>query len=123
MERIGRRHLERCIIPCRLRRRVLVPQRRSVFQHATTQKKRSEGSGVGTLIERRREHDRVCNDDWVDGWLLDLAGQEQCYDAVVMLIVCIMMDKLMQAWTDCQDRSPLKHRHQKQRDNLLSGGP
>jgi hypothetical protein len=103
--------------------RILVPQRRSVFQHATTQKKRSEGSGVGTLIERRREHDRVCNDDWVDGWLLDLAGQEQCYDAVVMIIVCIMMDKLMQAWTDCQDRSPLKHRHQKQRDNLLSGGP
>lgn len=32
-----------------------------------------------------------------------------------------MVDKLVQAWTGCQDCSPLKHRNQKQRDNPRSG--
>ena len=59
--------------------------------------------------------------DWVYGRLLDLAGQKQCYRAVVVLIICIMMDELMQAWTDYQDRSPLERRNQKQSDNLRRG--
>jgi hypothetical protein len=92
-----------------------------MFQHATTQKKRSARSRVVTLVERHRDHGRIGDDDWVDGRLLDLAGQKQCYRAAVVLIIGIMMDEFMQAWTDYQDRSPLEHRNQKQRDNLRSG--
>jgi hypothetical protein len=53
--------------------------------------------------------------------LLDLAGQKECYRAVMVLIICIMMDEFMQAWTDYQDRSPLEHRDQNQGDNLRTG--
>jgi len=94
--------------------RILVPQRRSVFQHATTQKKRSEGSALISLIEWNRDEGRFCDDNWVDGRLLELAGQEHCYGAVVVLVICIMMDELVQARTDRQYRSPLKHCGQKQ---------
>ena len=93
-----------------------------MFQNATTQKKRSEGLGFVPPVERRLDDNRARNDDWVDGRLLDLARQKQCYGAVVVLIICIMMDELVQAWTGSQDRSPLEHRRQKQRDGLVSGG-
>jgi len=53
--------------------------------------------------------------------LLDLTDQKQCYRAVVVLIIGVMMDEFMQAWTDYQDRSPLEHRNQKQSDNLRRG--
>jgi hypothetical protein len=33
-----------------------------------------------------------------------------------------MKDEFTQAWTDDQDRSPLEHRSQKQRDNLRPDG-
>jgi hypothetical protein len=92
-----------------------------VFERATTQKKRSQGLGLVTLIQRDREHGRFRQDDWVNGWLLDLAGQQHCYGTIVVLIVSIMVDELVQAWTGCQDCSPLKHRNQKQRDNPGSG--
>ncbi|MGA8660208.1 MAG: hypothetical protein WB586_29160 [Chthoniobacterales bacterium] len=70
------------------------------------------------LVERHRDQGRFGDDDSVNGRLLDLAGQKQCYRAVVVLIVGIMMDEFMQGGTDYQDRSPLEHRSQKHRDNL-----
>jgi hypothetical protein len=85
-----------------------------MFQQATTQKKRSTGSALASQIERNRDQGRFCDDDWVDGRLLELAGQQHCYGAVVVLVVCIMMDELMQTRTDGQDRGPLKHGGQKQ---------
>ena len=42
-------------------------------------------------------------------------------DVINLLIICIMMDEFMQAWTDYQDRSPLEHRDQNQGDNLRTG--
>ena len=44
-------------------------------------------------------------------------------DVINLLIICIMMDEFMQAWTDYQDRSPLEHRDQNQGDNLRTGAP
>jgi len=75
------------------------------------------------LVETHRDQGRFGDDDWVDGWLLDLTGQKQCYRAVVVLIIGIMMDEFMQAWTDYQDRSPLEHRRQNQRDGECAGIP
>ena len=37
--------------------------------------KRSEGSALASLIERNRDQGRFCDDDWIDGRLLELAGQ------------------------------------------------
>ena len=84
-------------------------------------KKRSARLRVRALLERNLNRHRLCDYDWVYGRLLDLAGQKQCYRAVVVLIIGVMMDEFMQAWTDYQDRSPLEHRNQKQSDNLRRG--
>jgi hypothetical protein len=54
--------------------------------------------------------------------LLDLSGEKQGDCAVVVLIIGIMMDEFVQAWADDQDRSPLEHGSQKQRDHLRTDG-
>jgi hypothetical protein len=54
--------------------------------------------------------------------LLDLTGQKQCYRAVVVLIIGIMMDEFMQIWKDYQNGGPLHHRNQKQRHDLPNSG-
>ena len=109
-----------CITPYRRRGVFLAPSRRSVFQHATTQKKRSARSRFVTLAQRHRDHGWIGDDNGVDGRLFDLSGQKQCYRAVVVLIIGIMMNEFMQARADCQNGSPLEHRNQKQRDDLRS---
>ena len=76
---------------------------------------------VRALLERYLDRHRPRDYDWVYGRLLDLTDQKQCYRAVVVLIIGVMMDEFMQAWTDYQDRSPLEHRNQKQSDNLRRG--
>ncbi len=93
-----------------------------MLQQATTQKKRSARSWIVTLVERHREQGWLGENDRVKGRLLDLAGEKQGYRAVVVLIIGIMMNEFMQAWTDDQNRSPLEHRSQKQRDNLPTDG-
>jgi hypothetical protein len=92
-----------------------------MFEQATTQKKRSAQSRFVTLVERHRDHGPFGDHDWVDGRLLDLTGQKESYRTVMVLIIGIMMDEFMQVWTDYQNRSPLEHHNQKQRDNLRSG--
>jgi hypothetical protein len=104
----------------RPRCRTLAPARRSVFQQATTQKKRSVRSWIITLVKWHREQSRFAENDEFKGRLLDLAGEKQGDRAVVVLIIGIMMDEFVQAWTDCQNGSPLEHRNQKQRDDLRS---
>lgn len=97
------------------------PQRRSVFQNATIQEKRSVRLRLAALFEAHLYEGRLGDDDWIYARLLDLTGQKQCYRAVVVLIIGIMMDEFMQAWTDYQDRSPLEHRNQKQGNDLRNG--
>ena len=99
----------------------LTPQRRSVFQNATIQEKRSVRLRLAALFEAHLYQGRFGDDDWIYARLLDLTGQKQCYRAVVVLIIGIMMDEFMQAWTDYQDRSPLEHRNQKQGNDLRNG--
>jgi hypothetical protein len=98
----------------------LTPERRSMFQRATIQEKRSARSPIAALVERHRDHDRFDNHDGVDRRLLNLAGQKQGYRAIVVLIIGILMNEFMQTWTDDQNRCPLEQREQKQRDNLRS---
>ena len=93
-----------------------------MLQQATIQKKRSIRSRIATLVERHIDQSRLGENDGVNDRLLDLAGEEQCYRTVMVLIIGIMMDEFMQSWTDDQDRSPLEHRSQKQRDNLRPDG-
>ena len=97
------------------------PQRRSVFQNATIQEKRSVRLRLAALFEAHLYQGRFGDDDWIYARLLDLTGQKQCYRAVVVLIIGIMMDEFMQAWTDYQDRGPLEHRNQKQGNDLRNG--
>jgi len=85
-----------------------------MLQQATIQKKRSIRSRIATLVERHIDQSRLGENDGVNDRLLDLAGEEQCYRTVMVLIIGIMMDEFMQSWTDDQDRSPLEHRSQKQ---------
>jgi hypothetical protein len=93
-----------------------------MLQQATTQKKRPVRSRIATLVERHIDQSRLGENDGINARLLDLAGEEQCYRTVMVLIIGIMMDDFMQAWTDDQGRSPLEHRSQKQRDNLRPDG-
>jgi hypothetical protein len=101
---------------------MLAPARRSMFQQATAQKKRSAGSWIVTSVEWHREQGRFGDNDGFKGRLLDLAGEKQSDCAVVVLIIGIMMDEFVQAWTDDQARSPLEHSCQKQRGNLRADG-
>ena len=94
-----------------------------MFQQATTQEESSTQSRGETLVQRLRDQSRLDDDDRVDSRMLDLASQKQCYRAVVVLIISIMMNEFMQVWTDDQDHSPLEHHSQKQRDNLDGAGP
>ena len=55
------------------------------------------------------DQSRLGENDGINDRLLDLAGEEQCYRTVVVLIIGVMMDEL-------EDRS------QKQRDNLRPDG-
>ena len=96
----------------------LTPQRRSVFQNATIQEKRSVRLRFAALFEAHLYQGRFGDDDWIYARLLDLTGQKQCYRAVVVLIIGIMMDEFMQAWTDYKNGSPLDCRNQKQRHDL-----
>jgi hypothetical protein len=93
-----------------------------MLQQATTQKNRSVRSRIAILVERQIDQSRLDENDKINDRLLDLAGVEQCYRTVMVLIIGIMMDEFRQAWTDDQDRSPLEHRSQKQRDNLRPDG-
>ena len=93
-----------------------------MFQRATTQKKRSARLWIVTLFERYREQGRFGKNDGFKGRLLDLAAEKQGDRAVVVLIIGIMMDEFVQAWADDQDRSPLEHGSQKQRDHLRTDG-
>jgi hypothetical protein len=93
-----------------------------MLQQATTQKKRSARSRIATLVERHRDQSRLGEIDWINDRLLDSAGQEQCYRTVVVLIIGIVMNEFVEGWTDDQDRNPLEHGSQKQRDNLRSQG-
>jgi hypothetical protein len=98
--------------------RTLAPARRSMFERATTQKKRSARLWIVTLFERDREQGRSGKNDGFKGRLLDLAAEKQGDRAVVVLIIGIMMNEFVQAWADDQDCSPLEHGSQKQRDHL-----
>ena len=98
--------------------RDLTPQRRSVFQNATIQEKRSVRLRFTALFEAHLYKGRSGDDDWIYARLLDLTGQKQRYRAVVVLIIGIMMDEFMQAWTNYQDRGPLEHRNQSQGNDL-----
>jgi hypothetical protein len=93
-----------------------------MLQQATPQKKRSVRSRIATLVEKHIDQSRLGENDGINDRLLDLAGEEQCYRTVMVLIIGVMMDEFMQAWTDDQDRSPLEHRSQKQRDKLRPDG-
>ena len=70
------------------------------------------------MFERYWEQGRFGKNDGFKGRLLDLAAEKQGDRAVVVLIIGIMMDEFVQAWADDQDRSPLEHGSQKQRDHL-----
>jgi hypothetical protein len=74
------------------------------------------------LFERDPEQGGFGENDGFKGRLLDLAGEKQGYRAVVVLIIGVVMDEFVQAWTDDQDRSPLEQRSQKQGDNLPTDG-
>src|SRR5712691_1363689 len=95
---------------------------RRVFQNATTQKKRSARLRVVTLVERHRDCGRFGDDDRVYYRLLDLSGEKQRYRAVVVLIIGVVMDEFMHAWTDREHCSPLKHRSQEQSNNCGARG-
>lgn len=98
----------------------LTPQRRSVFQNATTQKERAGGRRLAGPAERQFDPSRLRDDDWISESLLDLSGKKQSHCAVVMLIIGVVMDELVHAGTDREHGSPLEHRSQEQGNNCCA---
>jgi hypothetical protein len=52
------------------------------------------------LIERGPNEDRFGENDCIKRRLLDLAAEKQCDRAVVVLIISVVMNEVVQAWTD-----------------------
>ena len=92
-----------------------------MFQDGTTEKKRSTGGGIAQLTEKQFARSRSSDNDRIGQRLLDLSGEEQRDCAIVVLVIRVMMDEFVYAWTDREYRGPLKHRGQEQSDKGCSG--
>ena len=95
-------------------------ERRRVFQNAATQKERSENHPAVGPVQQQFHWSRLSERYRFIERLLDLPREKEGDRAIVMFVVCIMVDELMQRRTDSEQRSPLEHRSQEQRDHWCS---